>query len=253
MAVDSMDERAPGDLTGRARIRDAALRLFAERGIAAATIRDIAKEAGVSSGLVRHHFGSKEALRDACDTYATDRVNQLWEQMFAEGRLGDTAFMASIHPTTMLLQNYLVRSMMDGSPAAAAMFRQMVEIGEQWLADHGTESPDVRAYSAVLCAMQMGVFLMRDQMSDVLGVDVRTEEGHARVNRGFVDVFSHPLLTPEQAAQIHAASDRVQAEAAERGRADTAAGPHPGTPTRERRADGRAPEGENGDDPGDSR
>jgi AcrR family transcriptional regulator len=254
MAVESMEERAPEDLTGRARIRDAALRLFAEHGIAAATIRDIAKAAGVSSGLVRHHFGSKEALRDACDAYATDRVNRLWEQMFAEGRLGDTGFMASIHPTTMLLQNYLVRSMMDGSPAATAMFRQMVEIGEQWLTGRGIESPDMRAYSAVLCAMQMGVFLMRDQMTDVLGVDVRTEEGHARLNRGFVDAFSHPLLTPEEAAQIHAASDRVQAEAAERDRSAAPAAPRPGTtPTREGRAEGRAPEGESGDDPGDSR
>src|SRR6266542_759545 len=52
------------DLTARARIRDAALRLFAERGVDGATIRDIAKAAGVSAGLVRHHFGSKEALRD---------------------------------------------------------------------------------------------------------------------------------------------------------------------------------------------
>src|SRR4029453_5925987 len=64
-------------LTGRARIRDAAIRLFAERGIAGTTVRDIAREAGVSPGLLRHHFGSKEALREACDVYALDRPPQL--------------------------------------------------------------------------------------------------------------------------------------------------------------------------------
>ncbi|MGH3750942.1 MAG: helix-turn-helix domain-containing protein, partial [Micromonosporaceae bacterium] len=63
MTSHPVEDRAHEDLTARARIRDAALRLFAERGIGPATIRDIAKAAGVSSGLVRHHFGSKEALR----------------------------------------------------------------------------------------------------------------------------------------------------------------------------------------------
>lgn len=54
----------PEDLTARARIRDAALKHFTESGFAKATIRDIARTAGVSPGLVRHHFGSKEGLRE---------------------------------------------------------------------------------------------------------------------------------------------------------------------------------------------
>lgn len=206
-----MDRIDPEDLTARARIRDAALRLFAERGIGATTIRDIAAAADVSSGLVRHHFGSKEALRDTCDSYAMDRMNRIREQMFGEGRLGDQAFMANVHPTATLLQSYLVRSMMDGSAAAAAMFEEMVKVGERWLTRAGVETRDLRAYSAVLCAMQMGVFLMQEQLSQALGVDVRTGDGRERMNRGLVDVFTNPLLTPEQAAQIHAALDKLHA------------------------------------------
>jgi AcrR family transcriptional regulator len=60
------------DLTARARIRDAAIRLFTERGMEKTSILDIAKEAGVSGGLIRHHFGSKDGLREACDTYVFD-------------------------------------------------------------------------------------------------------------------------------------------------------------------------------------
>jgi AcrR family transcriptional regulator len=55
------------DLTARARIREAALRHFAEEGYQGATIRAIAGTAGVSPGLLRHHFGSKEELRAACE------------------------------------------------------------------------------------------------------------------------------------------------------------------------------------------
>src|SRR5215204_5684232 len=107
-------EAAFEDLTDRARIRDAALRLFGERGIDGATIRDIAKAAGVSPGLVRHHFGSKEALRDACDSHALSRIVRIKEQAVLEGRLADPGFLPASHPTVLLLQRYLVRSMVDG-------------------------------------------------------------------------------------------------------------------------------------------
>ena len=46
----------------RAAILDAAREVFAERGYARATIREIARRAGVTHGLVMRHFGSKEQL-----------------------------------------------------------------------------------------------------------------------------------------------------------------------------------------------
>ncbi|NUT33903.1 MAG: TetR/AcrR family transcriptional regulator [Hamadaea sp.] len=200
-------EAAQEDLTARARIRDAAIQLMAERGIAGATIRDIAEAAGVSSGLVRHHFGSKEALRDACDTYANERLDRLREEMFTEGKMADVAFLNSVNPWARVLQRYLVKSMMDGSEAAQAMFLRMVDIAEEWTAKQGVRPTDSRAYAAVICAMQMGVFLMHDQLSRVLGVDIDTTEGYVRVNHGMLDAATFATLTPDQAAQLHAALD----------------------------------------------
>jgi AcrR family transcriptional regulator len=194
---------SPEDFTARARIREAALELFAERGIAGATIRDIATKAGVSSGLLRHHFGSKEGLRDACDEYAMARLNEIRQQMLAEGKLADQAFVGSIHPVTMQLQAYLVRSMVDGS--TPQLFQLMVEAGEQWMVTASLESEDPRAFSAVLVAMQMGMYLVRDQISEVLGVDTRTPAGHSRVLKAALEIFSQPLVTPEQAEQARAA------------------------------------------------
>lgn len=46
----------------RRRIVDVARRAFAAGGFAAATNREIAQAAGVTTGAVYHHFGSKEAL-----------------------------------------------------------------------------------------------------------------------------------------------------------------------------------------------
>jgi AcrR family transcriptional regulator len=200
------------DLTARARIRDAALRLFAERGIDGATIRDIAKAAGVSAGLVRHHFGSKEALRDACDAYALDRLMRIKEQAVLEGQMADQSFLPAVHPTVLSLYRYLARSLLDGSPAAASMFDDMVELAEQWLnRHHPGQSTDPRAYAAVLVAMQVGMLGMHEHLSRALGADILSREGHLRMSRGVVDFYSHTLLSPDLAAQAHAAYDRLQA------------------------------------------
>jgi AcrR family transcriptional regulator len=44
------------------RILDAAERLFADRGFAATSLRNITGEAGVNLAAVNYHFGSKDAL-----------------------------------------------------------------------------------------------------------------------------------------------------------------------------------------------
>src|SRR3954453_251108 len=108
---------------------------MAERGIEGATIREIAQAAGVSSGLLRHHFGSKEGLRDACDEFALNQLTALGLQ-FTE-----TSVLGRITPDTMRLQRYVIRSMMDGSPSSMAMFDRAQRYGEQWLPKRGPGAP----------------------------------------------------------------------------------------------------------------
>ncbi|WP_446224115.1 TetR/AcrR family transcriptional regulator [Nocardia sp. IBHARD005] len=50
--------------TRRAELLDLAARLFAERGLRATTVRDIADSAGILSGSLYHHFDSKESMVD---------------------------------------------------------------------------------------------------------------------------------------------------------------------------------------------
>lgn len=211
MVVQPVGDPRFEDLTARARIRDAALRLFAERGIDGASIRDIAKAAGVSGGLVRHHFGSKEGLRDACDAYALDRLLRIKEQAVLDGQLANPGFLPATHPTILLLYRYLARGMVDGSKAAASMFDDMVELAEQWLARHEPgHSQDPRAYAAVLVAMQTGLLALHEHLSRALGMDILAPEGHLRMSRALIDFYSSPLMSPELAAQARAAFERVE-------------------------------------------
>jgi len=202
------------DLTARARIREAALALFAERGIDRATIRDIARAAGVSGGLVRHHFGSKDHLRDACDSYALERLMGLKEQAVLEGKVANPAFLSTAHPSVLLLYRYLARSMLDGSAAAGAMFDEMVDLGERWFAQHNPgQFSDPRAVSALLIALELGALSMKEQLSRALAVDILSPGGHLRLLRAKIDLYSHPLLDPDFAAQARTAVDGLQAKA----------------------------------------
>ena len=60
----------------KARILDAAERLFADNGYSATSLRDITNEAGVNLAAVNYHFGSKEALLSAVLERRVGPVNQ---------------------------------------------------------------------------------------------------------------------------------------------------------------------------------
>ena len=71
---------AGDDRTARARIRDEAIRVFSEHGFEATTVRRVADAAGVSPGLVIHHFGSMAGLRAACDAHVVATIEAQKEE-----------------------------------------------------------------------------------------------------------------------------------------------------------------------------
>jgi AcrR family transcriptional regulator len=200
------------DLTARARIRDAAIRLFAAGGFAGTTVRDIAREAGVSPGLLRHHFGSKDALREVCDAYALDRLVAIKEELVFQDKFATPGFLPSVHPTVLLLNKYVTRALLDGSPAAAAMFDDMVTLTEQWLLKMAPEvTDDRRAFAAVLVGMQSGLLAMHEHVSRALGADMFTPQGHLRMAGALVDFYTNPLLDADLLAKMRAAKETFRA------------------------------------------
>ncbi|MFD0661596.1 TetR/AcrR family transcriptional regulator [Thermocatellispora tengchongensis] len=106
------EDRPPEDLTARARIRDAALDQFARRGVKSATLKDIAEAAGVSVGLVQHHFRSKDALREACDEHVMASLVHRSKDEAAE----PAAVVAGMLAGSERSVRYLARALVDGSP-----------------------------------------------------------------------------------------------------------------------------------------
>ncbi|WP_020576424.1 TetR/AcrR family transcriptional regulator [Actinopolymorpha alba] len=203
----------PEDLTARARIRDAAMYHFGEHGFERATIRGIATTAGVSSGLVRHHFGSKQALREACDDYLLKVIRQFNDQAWADPTFSDTRYVYAARATMAKYQRYLARALIEGS--ATELFDEMVRMSEQWLAVLDKDRPDPsdvdrRARATVGTAMALSVGLLYDHVGRSLGVDLSSPEGDRLLSRILLDLYSHPLMSLEDAARARAALDRAQ-------------------------------------------
>ena len=73
----------------RAEIIDAAMKVFAEQGFNSLSLRQIAEAVGVSHTLLRHHFGTKDALLQAVLTRREETEARWRDALFAEHGLLD--------------------------------------------------------------------------------------------------------------------------------------------------------------------
>lgn len=188
----SPGDRPSKDLTLRARIRDAAMHLFAEKGFAGTSFRMVAEAAGVSTGAVQHHFSAKEALRQACDDHAIGTLLDTARSALADSG-GQPGFRVAMYGGNELGTRYLARAMVDGSPAAAALFDAGAELAEEWMAATSPQgfadrADRVRDAAAVMSAMHLGTIVLHEHLSRRMQADV-LGQAH-RIAAGMVDVYT---------------------------------------------------------------
>jgi AcrR family transcriptional regulator len=196
------------DLTTRARIRDAALRLFPEHGFSGTTLRDVAREAGVSPGLVVHHFGSKEGLREACDQHVVALFRKTKLEAMEEGNI-NPAFAAAALDIAPQLMRYLGWALARSHPAAEELYDEMfreslavtrVAIGKGWMVD----SPDIEMRTATQLTMHLGMSVLHSHFQRATGVDPHTREGVAAMMPVLLEMFAG-MFHPEILEKLKAA------------------------------------------------
>lgn len=187
--------RSASDLTARARIRDAALARFGTEGIAGASVRAVAADAGVSPALVVHHFGSKEGLRHACDEYVLDSIRS--------GGEAATEALGEILQAATPVRRYLARALLDDTPAASALFTEIVERTEAWLAtgeEEGwvRESADARARAVTYVSWLLAPLVLGDHVGRLLGGDPAETATAVRGARAGLEMLTHGLFADDR-------------------------------------------------------
>src|SRR3954452_11827258 len=187
---------AQEDRTARARIRDAAVRTFGAAGFDA-PVRAVAAEAGVSPGLVMHHFGSKDGLRAACDQHVFAVIREAETDAFASGPGAMLAQLAELDRYAPLV-GYLVQALLAGGDLAATLLARMTTDAESHLAEAvaagrvrggrigRTRDPAARA--AYLVDIGMGAVLAFVRRHPTAGADPRA------VLRAYAEPNSLPAL-----------------------------------------------------------
>ncbi len=203
------------DRSTPARIRDAALACFAERGVKATTVRQIAERAGVSAALVIHHFGSKERLRSACDRRVAALIRERKTAVMRSGSGLDPLAVLRDQAGDPPIQRYLARTLAEGTPEVAALVDEMVDDAARYVSE-GMErgvlrrSDDPRGVAAVLTLWSLGAMVLHEHVERVLGVDLTgPAETHA-TNPAYVrpalEILSHGLVMPHWFDAIATAS-----------------------------------------------
>jgi len=146
------------------RIRKAALANFAVHGTASTSLRAVAATAGVSLGMVQHHFATKSALIKAVDDYVVSFVIGGMAQPIPEPPADSITDIGSRvrgliaeHPEVAA---YVGRAMVDGSPLGATLFDALMEVGTaRWelRAERGEVRPDVDLTWATINALVLAV------------------------------------------------------------------------------------------------
>ncbi|MFC7644135.1 hypothetical protein ACFQX6_27930 [Streptosporangium lutulentum] len=122
-------------------------------------------------------------------------------------------YVAAARAATRPYQQYMARALAEGS--AEPLFDEMVRLTEEWLAEADQNRPeppdvDLRTRAAVGTAMALAVAVLNRQVSRVVGVDLLSPEGDLLLSRALIDIYSHPLMSLEDAALVRAALDRLQ-------------------------------------------
>jgi TetR/AcrR family transcriptional regulator, regulator of cefoperazone and chloramphenicol sensitivity len=152
-SISPADDAAPG----RRHLLTAGMKLFAERGFAGVGLREIAAEAGVSLGLVRTHFGSKDGLRAAIDAYVLEEIKTLYATVLEHS--GAEALERAVEDALEWISRdrdalmYARMALMEKTSGSQALFDQMLAVMRQFVdmnAARGLLQPGVdREWAAI--------------------------------------------------------------------------------------------------------
>lgn len=190
------------DLTAKASIRDAAMELFGAEGVAATSLRAVARAAGVSPGLIVHHFGSKEGLVGAVDEAALALVNHALKEVPLETSGPDwmtrrAEVVAAFLAGQPALCAYLARALSERTQASVDLFHRLFSFAarDDHLVAAGALRNDTDAFWRAMhqVILVIAPLILRPLIERELNSDLFAEDNLARWTAARTDLLRHGL------------------------------------------------------------
>lgn len=209
--------RGPGRPVGsdgtetRRMLLDAALGAFAQRGYDAMSVRDLARELGVSHNLIRHYYGSKQELwraaldqgfstsaRELVDLIETSTLNADWETAVRQSVEGAITLL-SRHPQVTAI---LVQESARSGPRLDFLFENYVKpfahLLSTLLGSRDTRPPsqiDPRAALLFLFSGMTALFAHGGLVAKLGGVAPSSDRELERYAESIAELITHGLKT----------------------------------------------------------
>lgn len=194
----------PADLAPAARIREAALRLYAEHGQQATSIRMVAEKAGMSPGAVMHHFKSKDELAEAVQRAVVAKIRQVVSGI-GLSEPPEVAARARRHAFDQLITEnpsiagYMRHAALEGGPAGVALFAEGFELVRTEMqalvaARIARPLPDPDVGLVLYRAVHLAHIVFGPLIEQVLGLSLTDPAVLGRFADAAVDLLTHPVF-----------------------------------------------------------
>lgn len=201
LIVRSTSSTPESDLTAVARIRNAALLRFARDGFGVG-LRTIAADAGVTAGLIAHHFGSKDGLRRACDAEVLRLTEEVKRSSTYFGGPTDLMTQMSQVEEYIPATAYAMRSLMEGGELATTLMDLFVGDTVSYMSDAvkaGTVTPshneEARARYLLYAGFGALLLFLRYEASELGDIEAAVREFIDRYGPVTAELYSRPLFT----------------------------------------------------------
>jgi AcrR family transcriptional regulator len=195
----------PDDLAPRARIREAALRLYAEHGQQATSIRMVAEEANMSPGAVMHHFKTKDELAEAVQHAVVAKIREvvngvgLDQPPAAATRARRQAFDQLIADNPVIA-GYIRRVTLEGGPAGLAFFTEAFDLVRSEMqalveANIARPLPDPEIGLVLYRAVNLAHIVFGPLIEQMLNLSLSDPVVLERFRDAAVDLLTRPLFT----------------------------------------------------------
>lgn len=164
---------------------EAASELFAERGPAATSIRQVAAHSKVNHGLVFRHFGTKDKLVGAVLDHLAGRISALVEHEVGGAELEQALMLHTRVVARVILDGYPVGELQSGFPNLDLLLERV--------RPRFTDDREARLAAANIAGLQLGWYLFRPLLQSAFGLDeVGDDELRAATAAAMAAILDQP-------------------------------------------------------------
>lgn len=189
-----------------------AIKLFSQQGFSAVDLREISKDAGVTVGLIRHYFDSKEGLIDEAIANVIEQLQAVFGQVTADIDASDgeafidlmsqrhTDLLYSRYELLQFLKHLAVELPDQSRPIFKAYYKhlnsEILELERRW-GLHPTIDPAWLTFT--LMFIQLGPIFLSEQIKSIMDFDKDNNAAMLKRNITSTEMLKHGIVAkPEK-------------------------------------------------------